>query len=510
MISYEAVPGANVVVAGSQVLPAAWVPTQHRGKPGGPKLWSTNLPEELFHDENPFAMPNLTDEQIDKCMDWAVGTKGKAPNSLRRGLVFQGGRRLRQVAAYDDLAVASGTYWVEPKGLRLHVRPLADADPNKVLIEITMRGMIFAPETFGLGYIRVKGLVIEHSGNGFPRPQQGAISTMRGHHWIIEDNTVRECNAIGIDIGDQFDTIGPPLAEGGQHVVRGNTVSDCGIGGIEGKKIEQTLIEENHVFRSGWQRAQFIWETGGIKVHCTLSCLLRRNIVHDMIDAPGIWMDYENRNSRCTQNVIFRTRSVNGGIFMEASQMPNLVDRNIVWGANGNGIYQHDCDELLILHNLVGRSTDAGVRMQICSGRVVGGRPTTAKRNKVQGNILVDNGQPMAISDPENDIDWNLIGAGQKSFDLAAWQSKHGWDKHSSVARVEGAFAAGTLELTLSVNGDIPHCPRHPAVGFDFFNRAYVGDVCPGPFAVMPAAADKIFLGIAGKVPAATKTIGGH
>ncbi|MGA2622009.1 MAG: right-handed parallel beta-helix repeat-containing protein, partial [Thermoguttaceae bacterium] len=319
MISYEAAPGATVVVTGSQVLTAAWVPSQRNGKSSGPKLWMAKLPQELFPHENPFAQLNLTDQQIDKCMDWAVGTKGKAPNTLRRGLVFQCGKRLRQVARYDDLAADEGTYWIEEDGLTLHLHSLADADPTKVKIEITTRGMIFAPETFGQGYIRVKGFVIEHAGNCFPRPQQGALSTMRGHHWIIEENTVRQCNAIGIDIGDQFDTAGPPLAEGGQHVVRRNTVSDCGIGGIEGTRIEHTLVEENHVFRCGWQRAQYIWETGGIKVHCTVSCLLRRNVIHDTIDAPGIWMDYENRNSRCTQNVIFRTRSVNGGIFMEAS-----------------------------------------------------------------------------------------------------------------------------------------------------------------------------------------------
>jgi hypothetical protein len=100
-----------------------------------------------------------------------------------------------------------------------------------------------------------------------------------------------------------------------------------------------------------------------------------------------------------------------------------------VWGATGSGIYQHDCDELLILHNLVGQCTDAGIRMQVCQGRQVGGRLTTAKRNTVQGNILVDNGQPMVISDADNSIDWNLFGTARKAFDLAAWQAKHGWDQ---------------------------------------------------------------------------------
>jgi hypothetical protein len=221
-------------------------------------------------------------------------------------------------------------------------------------------------------------------------------------------------------------------------------------------------------------------------------------------------MDYENRNSRCTQNVIFRTRSVNGGIFMEASQEPNLVDRNIVWGANGNGIYQHDCDELLVLHNLVGQSTDAGVRMQICQGRMVGGRLTTSKRNKIQGNILVDNGQPMAISDPENAIDWNLFNTGRKPFDLAAWQTKHGWDKHSVVGSIRAAFDPDTLQLTWSAGGEIPKCPRHAAMTSDFLGHAFRGSAAPpGPFSVVPSVAETIFLGIGGKA-AAAKATGDH
>jgi alpha-L-arabinofuranosidase len=497
MISYEAAPGAAVTIRGSELLKTTWTPSHENGQPAAFGVWIAKLPKDLFPRENPFAQLNLTDQRIDECMDWAIGTKGKPPNTLRRGLVFQNGDRLTQVARYGELAAAPGTYWVEPDGLALHVHPLANADPNTLRIEITTRSTIFAPQDFGLGYIRVKGFTIEHAGNCFPRPQQGALSAMRGHHWIIENNTVRQCNAIGIDIGNQFDTAGPPLAAGGQHIVRRNTVSDCGIGGIEGTAIQRTLIEENHIFRCGWQRAELIWETGGIKVHGALGALIRHNVIHDTIDAPGIWMDYQNRNSRCTQNVIFRTKTSKGGIFMEASQAPNLVDRNIVWAAEGSGIYQHDCDELLVIHNLVGRCTDAGIRMQICQGREVGGRLSTAKRNKILGNILLDNGGPLAISDPENSSDWNVFGRGRKPFDLAGWQKAHGWDTHSTMAEISAAFNANTVELSWSVSGGTPKCPRQPVLTTDFTGRPYVAAaIPPGPFSVVPSVAERIFLGV--------------
>jgi alpha-L-arabinofuranosidase len=496
MISYEAAPGATVVLSGSMPLTGRWTPSVHDGRPGPAVVRMFRLPAGLFPDENPFRLVNLADEQIDKCMDWAVGTKGKAPNTLRRGLVFQDGQRLRQVAAYAELAAAPGSYWVEPDGRTVHLHPLQGADPNQAQIEVTVRGMVFAPSDCGLGYIRVKGLTVQHSGNCFPRPQEGAISARRGHHWIIEDTIVRQCNAIGIDIGNQFDTSGPPLAEGGRHIVRRNVVSDCGIGGIEGTGIQHTLIEENRISGCGWQRAQYIWETGGIKVHCTVGTLLRKNLIQDSIDAPGIWMDYENQNSRCTQNVVIRAGADQGGIFMEASQRPNMVDRNVVWASTRSGIYQHDCDELIIAHNLIGQCGDAAVRMQVCQGRQVGGRTTTAKRNKIVNNVFIDNGRELAISDPDNVCDYNVFSPGRRPFDLGQWQRAHGWDKHSFKAEIEANWNPRTLELTWSGDGETAPAPAVDGVTYDFWDHPFPGKLAaPGPFGPVPRRSAKIRLG---------------
>ncbi len=502
MIGYEAAPGAKVVLSGSQAVPGPWKPSTKNSPAAGAKVWMTGLAQELFPEENPFKEQNLTDAMIDRAMDWAIPTKGKAPNTLRRGLVFQDGRRLKQVAAFERLADAPGAYWVEPDGLAIHVRPAGDVDPTKARFEVTVRGFIFAPDAYGLGYIRLSGFCVEHAGNCFPRPQHGAISTQRGHHWIIERNTVRQCNAIGIDIGDQFDVAGPKLAQGGRHIVRRNTITDCGIGGIEGPWIEDTLIEENVIRRCGWHDCWRIYECGGIKVHCTHSCLVRRNLVTDTVSAPGIWMDYTNVNSRCTSNVVLDGQCETGAIFMEASQRPNLVDNNIVWGNRGNGIYQHDCDELVIAHNLVAHSSDAGVRMQVCQGREVNGRLSTAKRNRIVANVLIANRAPFAISDPDNVLDYNVIaaadaasagGPNSKPFDLAAWQKEHGWDRHSAVMAIEAALDPRGLELSFKVARPLPECPAVPRVTHDFIGRPRPGPMTtPGPFAVAPPGPSKL------------------
>jgi len=496
MIGYEAAPGAEVILSGSQVVGSAWTRSGRSPAGSSGRIWTTTLSAEMLPDENPFREVNLTDQEIDRSMPWAVPIKGKTPNTLRRGLVFQDARRLKQVASFDELSRAEGTYWVEGDGRTIHLRPLGNIDPNQARFEVTVRGFLFAPNSYGLGFIRVKGLTFEHAGNCFPRPQRGALSTQRGHHWIIEDCTVRQCNSIGIDIGDQFDVEGPELAEGGRHVVRRNTISDCGIGGIEGKQIEHTLIEENVIRRCGWHDVWRLYECGGIKVHCTRSCLVRRNLVTDSVGAPGIWMDYANENSRCTANVVVNCQCDTGGVFMEASQVPNLVDRNIVWGTRGNGIYQHDCDELTIAQNLVVGSSDAAIRMQVCGGRQVLGRLSTAKRNQILGNILTDNGSMLAISDPENTSDGNLFGVSRKPFDLDAWRKERGWDRSSTVAQIEARLDPERLELTWVVRGNVHESSRPKAITHDFFDRPYRTALSPpGPWASIPASSTRMRLG---------------
>jgi len=481
MIGYEAAPGAEVVVKGSRVIVGEWKPSVHEGNAGSGHPWMVKLPEDAFPDENPFREVNLTDEQIDRCMPWAVPIKGQPVFALRRGLLFQDGERVAQANQYDQLADTPGTYWVEHDGLTVHCHPLGNADPNDATMEFTAQGFLFAPGEYGLGYIRVKGITLEHSGNCFPRPQRGALSTQRGHHWIIEDCTVRQVNAIGIDIGDQFDPDGPKLAEGGQHIVRRNTITDCGIGGLEGKQIERTLIEENVIRRCGWHDILRIYETGGIKVHCTTDILIRRNLITDTTGAPGMWMDYTNVNSRCTGNVILNADSSNGGIFMEASQDPNLVDHNIVIGSRGNGIYQHDCDELVIAHNLIARCGDAGIRMRICKGRKVRGRLTTAKRNTIAGNIIIDAASMLAISDADNRSDHNVFVPGRAAFALQEWHKSTGWDGHSVVAEVQLDLDPEALELALQATAPLLLVPRLEAITHDFLGRVREGETALAP-----------------------------
>ena len=157
---------------------------------------------------------------------------------------------------------------------------------------------------------------------------------------------MRQVNGVGIDLGIQHPRW-PQPPQTGFHIVRRNVVTDCGICGIcglgrGGGREFGLLIEDNVVMRNAWHDAELLWETGGIKTHCNVRCLIRRNLVTDTAHGSGIWMDWDNRGSRCCENLVVGSHNKNGAIFIEASTVPNLVDHNIVWDTTGHGIYEHD------------------------------------------------------------------------------------------------------------------------------------------------------------------------
>ncbi|MBN2269029.1 MAG: right-handed parallel beta-helix repeat-containing protein [Sedimentisphaerales bacterium] len=484
MISYEAAPGATVIVKGSRIFKPQWKESKK-----GDRTYSAALPDELFGSYNPFLTENASKEDID-LMPWAAEWAGKLPYTLGRGLVFQDGKRLAQQATYDDLAKTPGSYWVDKPAKKLHVHPLDKVTANGATFEITTQQHIFNPASTDLGFIRLKGLVFEHAGNGLPRTGVGAVFTNGGHHWIIEENIVRQVNSVGIEIGartDETRQAGRADAQRagkspGYMIVRNNELYECGTGGIQGLTVKNALVEKNRIHHVGWLDVQRYWETGAIKLLLNDGTLVRRNIITEITAAPGIWLDYNNINSRVTQNVLADVQSVNGAIFIEASQVPNIVDRNFVWSVQGSGIYQHDCDHLTVAHNFVANCTGKGIEMRICQGRMVNGRLSTCTKNVVLNNILINTKEGIWFIDDDNTSNRNVFVNCGPPFDFAAWQKK-GFGKDSLTAKINASFDPKNLRLTWSTPEELPFFEPHALVPQDFHNKRWPTKKAPaGPF----------------------------
>ena len=385
MIGFHAEDG--VIVRGSEPVGNKWVVQEPLRA-----VWALDLKTVPFGDYNPFTLANLPSSSFD-IMDWAKNLRGKLPYTLPRGMVFQDGQRLRRVATRAELLTVDGSYWTDRQAGELFVRPLGGQDPNGLLMEITTRRAGFRPRVRGLGFIQVRGFVFEQVGNGFPRPQEGGISVGAGHHWLIEENTVRQINGIGIDIGDGWygGAVKPPERgdeDAAWNIVRRNHISDTGVCGIAGMPATNALIEENVLRNNTLYAVEKIYECAGIKTHKNQGTLIRRNLIMDN-SVNAIWMDWDNRDTRCTQNVIVNCTT---GIFIEASVIKPycLLDRNIVWGAK-QGILEQDSKNQTIVHNFIGHSKAGIIPRGKVSGRFVGlWHPTAGGGHTIANNVFFE------------------------------------------------------------------------------------------------------------------------
>jgi len=522
MISYEAA-GAKVVIKGAEILKVKWVKSLSF-LPSVKDLWMSRLPPELFGGYNPFAISNYHQGNT-LSLSGQFGDSRSRVFLQVRGLLFQNGRRLRQVSLYADLSKNEGSFWVETNGLTIHIRPFGDIDPNQAEWEGTTREQIFAPEEYYLGYIRVKGFTMEYAGNSFPFPQRGAISTMIGHHWIIEDNTLQWVNGVGIDIATQGGynppRFIPPIC--GHHIVRRNIVDDIGTTGITGPGPDNSLIEDNVFRRNAWHDCEHLAECAAIKTHQNLNVLIRRNLIIDTVHGPGIWIDNINSNSRICQNVIVNSGSNygieggTGGIYIEAALAPNMVDHNVVWGSTyTNGIYAYSASRLIVAHNLIANCALAGICLIDVAGRQMGNRTIPAGNNKVFNNLLLDNGWDFTFFARNNFSDHNLLGRARKhdafrlldkmqfpvtisaldkgeELDLTGWRKNSGYDLHSSEVKIAAEFNPDTLELVWSVQGDITEGLPIDGIDHDFWGNQIKGrTVAPGPFGSVPRNFERI------------------
>jgi hypothetical protein len=525
MISYEAAPGADVVIKGSRLVKTGWRsstdfklagPAENRAKV---KIYERSLEDLDFQGYNPFGMASIMQNRV-----YLMPKPEELWRHLkRRGLVFVDGRRLEQVELYRGLGEKDGTFWCEHDGLTVHVCLPDDGDPAEHEVELAIQEQVFAPRTPGLAFIRLQGITFEHAANGFPVPQRGLVSMSRGHHWIIEDCVIREANGVALDIGAQdWDMAPPPVI--GYAIVRRNHIDEAGVCGIAGMGVQNTLIEANLIEHVGFRDVELAWETGGIKLHQTKSCLLRANVIRHTVHAEAIWLDYENANTRVTGNVMGDTlETLRGGVYLEASHEANMIDNNIIWrategagggsynmpGHGGWGITVDGSDETVIAHNLIGLTQDAAVKFRNIEGRIVSGRGGTTRRNGVLNNIFYRCGKAIDFSNTDNTADGNLytkewgatgdenqaVGRGLNwipdagtilRLDLEAWRKFFGFDKNGAYADMTINVDLDALTMTWAVSGDIRELQSGKHFQRDLVGRAAGEARKPGPLVNVP------------------------
>jgi hypothetical protein len=344
-----------------------------------------------------------------------------------------------------------------------------------------------------MGFIQVRGITFEHCANGFLRTSTGAVTILGGHHWRFEDNVIRQNNSSGLEIGYYAFEFEDPNPENiqprtdedlGGVIVRNNLIHDCGTSGIRSYTVTRGIIEHNTIWNCGWQDAENYWEVAGIKLLRTRKTLVRGNHIYHIQGGNGIWLDWDIQYSRVTANVIHDIQTIQGGIFIEAAQTPNLVDHNFIWNIDGNGIYANDSDELMVYHNLIANTTGPVVHAIVGTKRQLNDRWLTCTRNKILNNIFINGGQSMYFSSNDNTADYNLYVSTiePSNIDLDKWRES-GFDKNSVTMKATIQFNAGSLFFQWSANKDLPEVPSLKEIPFDFYHHLrHKGMTTPGPF----------------------------
>ncbi|HAQ19266.1 MAG TPA: right-handed parallel beta-helix repeat-containing protein [Prolixibacteraceae bacterium] len=351
-IVYRAAWGEKVEIKGSEII-TGW----KKEKTG---VWSVTIPNSFFGDYNPYRDSIFG--------DW-FNNHGRIHHT---GEVFLNGKSLYEKEILEkvispvadqkikDTEGSTFTWFCRSDNSSTTIwANFHQYNPNKELIEISVRPTVFYPSKPGLNYITISGFHISQAATQWGAPtaeQVGMIATHWNKGWIIENNVISDSKCSGITLGKERGTghnvwsndIGNVNNDGnihyievtfrvlrngwnkentGSHIVRNNTIFNCeqtGICGSMGGAF--CTVENNHIYNI-WTKRQFSGaEIGGIKFHAAIDTQIRNNRIHSC--GRGLWLDWMTQGTRVSSNLFYDNDMED--IFLEVNHGPFIVDNNIL------------------------------------------------------------------------------------------------------------------------------------------------------------------------------------
>ena len=361
-ITYTAATGEHVVIKGSEQV-TGWEGVSDN-------IWTVAVPNSLFGSFNPFA------EEI--AGDWIVYPDKSTPKK-HLGDVYLNGTSFYEVLTLPEVSdpplrtevIDDWTGTIDPirnpeQTQHVWYAEVGDEqttiwanflamDPNEELVEINVRRSVFYPVEHHLNYITVRGFELAQAASPWAPPtadQPGLIGPNWAKGWIIEDNVIHDAKCSAVSIGKEISTghnyatvrldkpgyqyqlesvfaarqIGWDGEHIGSHIVRRNTIYDCGQNGIVGHLgCVFSTIEDNHIYNIALKREFYGYEIAGIKLHAAIDVIIRHNRIHDC--SLGTWLDWQTQGTRLSRNLFYHN---NRDLFVEVSHGPYLVEHNIL------------------------------------------------------------------------------------------------------------------------------------------------------------------------------------
>ena len=336
-IIYQAAKGEKVEIKGSEIV-KGWKRLQN-------DTWEAVIANDFFGGFNPYK------ELIHG--DWFTPTP--KDRQYHRGAVYLNGSWLMEAAKPEQVMMAADAgnplWWAVVDSANTTIRAqFKSVDPNRALVEVNVRPVVFYPDKRVINFITVRGFIMEQAATNWAPPtaeQMGLIGTHWSRGWIIENNIIQYSKCVGIALGkygDAFDNKDTESAEGyvgtikrglafgwnkgtiGGHIVRNNTVAYCEQTGIVGSlgcsfsTVEHNTIHDIHVHKlfTGAEMA-------GIKFHGAIDVQISNNHIYNT--NMGIWLDWMAQGAQLQRNLMHD----NGlDIFLEVDHGPMLVANNVL------------------------------------------------------------------------------------------------------------------------------------------------------------------------------------
>jgi len=396
-IVYQAADGEKVVIKGSEII-KGW----EKEEDG---VWKVTLPNSLFGNYNPYK------DVI--AGDWFIG-KGRDHHT---GEVYLNGKALFEDVSLDKVKERTLSWYgqVDDKETRIWAN-FGTSNPNSELVEINTRPACFYPDQPGRNYITVSGFIMRHAATQWAPPtaeQVALIGTHWSKGWIIENNVISDSKCVGVTLGkygDEFDNTSANSAEGyvktieralergwskenvGSHVIRNNTIYNCGAAGICGSMGGVfSRVTGNHIYNINIDRPFTGHEMAGIKFHAPIDTLIKNNRIHHT--SRGIWLDWMTQGTHVCANLLYDNGRED--LYVEVNHGPYIVDNNIFLTHSNlkdhseGGSYSHNLFFGKIASRPNGRKTPYH---KAHSTKIAGLSSISAGDNRFHNNILAGSG----------------------------------------------------------------------------------------------------------------------
>ena len=347
-IVYRAAPGERVEIKGSEPI-SNWQKEQNG-------VWKVVLPNIFFGDYNPFTDLIFGDWFSDHGRKHHTGEVFLNNKSLFEKESLE---KVLNPVVNNNIADPEGstyTWYCETDEQNTTIwANFHQYNPNKELVEISVRRTCFYPEKQGINYLTIQGFHISQAATQWAAPtaeQIGMIATHWNKGWIIENNVISNSKCSGITLGKERGTGHNVWSEDrsidgslhyievtfrtlrngwnkdniGSHVVRNNEIFACEQTGICGSMgAAFSLVENNHI-HDIWTKRQFSGaEIAGIKFHAAIDTQIHGNRIHRV--GRGVWCDWMAQGTWISRNLLYDNDQED--FFFEVNHGPYLVENNI-------------------------------------------------------------------------------------------------------------------------------------------------------------------------------------